>query len=146
MRKILVGLATFMLVLAACGGASATPTPAAPATVQLASSSLGQIIVDGAGRTLYAFTPDQAAGAPTCYTTCATNWPAKTVTGSFTVGTGLDQSKFKTVARTDGGSQLQVGDFPLYYFASDTGAGQTNGQGVGGKWYVVGADGQPIKQ
>jgi len=35
--------------------------------------------------------------------------------------------------------------WPLYRYAGDAAAGDTNGQGTGSVWYVVGADGQPIK-
>jgi predicted lipoprotein with Yx(FWY)xxD motif len=41
--------------------------------------------------------------------------------------------------------QLKAGQWPLYTFAGDTAAGQTNGQGVGGSWFVVAPDGSPIK-
>lgn len=144
MRRTFIFLAAFAFALAACGGGGgASP---ANSTVRLGSSSLGQILVDSAGRTLYGFTPDQAAGTPTCYEGCATAWPPLTVSGTFTLGSGLDQSKFKTATRTDGGLQLQFGEFPLYRYATDTGAGQTNGQGVGGKWFVIGANGTLIQQ
>jgi predicted lipoprotein with Yx(FWY)xxD motif len=148
------------LMLAACSGAkpttapatpapttaAATPAPAGGSVVMLAANALGQIVVDANGRTLYAFTPDEAGGIPTCNDQCAANWPALLVTGTFTVGAGLDQSKFTTVARTDNaGDQLKFAEYPLYYFSGDSAAGQTNGQGVGGKWFVVGADGEQIK-
>lgn len=112
----------------------------------LATSDLGEILVDGEGRTLYGFTPD-SAGEPTCYEGCAAAWPPLVSAGEITVGEGLDDSAFSTVARTDdAGDQVKVGDWPLYYFASDTAPGQTNGQGVGGKWFVVGADGELIEE
>ena len=58
--------------------ASEAPASEAPAsaaaggavTVMVAESSLGQILVDGEGRTLYMFKPD-SAGEPTCYDDCA---------------------------------------------------------------------------
>lgn len=147
MKRVLVVLALAGVIAAACGGgAAATATPAAAATVKLATSPLGSILVDAAGKTLYGFTPDEATGAPTCVAACAAAWPTLIVTGSATAGTGLDQSKLTTVARSDGGgTQAKYGTYPLYNFASDSAAGQTNGQGVGTKWYVVGADGQLIK-
>jgi predicted lipoprotein with Yx(FWY)xxD motif len=164
MRSALLSSAVLVLILAACAGPAATPTPApsaaptaaptaapsaapsaAAGTVQLASSSLGQILVDGAGKTLYGFTPDEDSGQSTCYDQCADNWPALTVSGAFTVGAGLNQADFTTVTRTDGGTQLKFKEYPLYYFAGDTGAGQTNGQGVGTKWYVIGVEGELIK-
>jgi len=153
------------LVLAACssgGGASpsaAAPTaaasvaaPSAPAsapasaaagvTVNLADSSLGKILADASGKTLYAFAPD-AADKSACTANCADNWPP--LTGTATAGTGLDASKFTTLKRDDGSSQVVFNGHPLYYFAGDKAAGDTNGEGVGGKWYVIGADGNTIQ-
>ena len=57
----------------------------------------------------------------------------------------LDASKLTTVDRTDGTKQVKYGDWPLYYFAGDSKAGDTNGQGVATKWYVVDATGAMIK-
>jgi predicted lipoprotein with Yx(FWY)xxD motif len=144
------------LVIAACSGSGASPSPAAPseapaasepaaaATVGLADSSLGQILVDAEGRTLYAFTKD-TDGTPTCYDDCAANWPPLLADGDATPGEGLDASLLTTVARTDGTMQVKYGDWPLYYFAADAAPGDTNGQGVNSVWYVVGADGTIIE-
>jgi len=165
-RMIALGLG-LIAVLAACSSSGASSSPAASAaapsvaapseaasaapsdaaagtTVAVADSKLGKILVDGSGMTLYMFTPD-SAGTPTCYDACAATWPALVATGAPTAGTGLDAAKVTTVDRTDGGKQVKYGDFPLYHFAKDAAAGDTNGQGVGGKWFVIGADGQPIK-
>jgi len=129
--------------------ASAAASPATGSiSLALADSTLGKIVVDGAGKTLYMFTPDEdAGGKPTCYDQCAASWPALKAddAASVTAGTGLDASKISVVARTDGGSQVKYGEYPLYYYGADTAAGQTGGQGKAGKWYVVGADGEPIK-
>jgi predicted lipoprotein with Yx(FWY)xxD motif len=135
---------------AATSPAATTPAATSPAagaeTVAVATDpELGQILVDGEGRTLYGFMND-TDGVPTCYDACAQSWPALVVTGDITVGTGLDDSDFTTVERTDGGMQVKVGDRPLYRFANDTAAGDTNGQGVGGVWFVVGPDGELIQQ
>jgi len=163
MTRIAVLLSVAALALAACaaGGASPSPTTAptgaptdAPtdaatdaagdATVELASTDLGEIVVDGAGMTLYGFVPDEATGEPTCYEDCAANWPPLTVSGEFTVGEGLNQADFTTATRTDGATQLKLGTYPLYYFANDQAAGDTNGQGLNDVWFVIGADGELI--
>ncbi|HEY7591243.1 MAG TPA: hypothetical protein VH723_09630 [Candidatus Limnocylindrales bacterium] len=154
-----------VLALAACTSgsgatqspsATATPTQAASpsatsespsageATVMVADSDLGQILVDGKGMTLYLFTPDEA-GTPTCYDGCAQAWPPLLADGEVSVGEGLDDSDFSTAARTDGGDQVKVGNWPLYYFANDKAPGDTNGQGLNGKWYVVSPTGEAIK-
>jgi predicted lipoprotein with Yx(FWY)xxD motif len=140
------------------GSASATPeasptespSPAESAatsgdvTVDVATSDLGEILVDGEGRTLYAFTAD-ADGESTCYDDCATAWPALTVDGEISVGGDLDDSAFSTVARTDGSMQVKIGDWPLYYFANDAAPGDVNGQGVADKWYVVSPTGELVQ-
>ena len=104
-------------------------------------------IVDADGMTLYAFT-DDTAGEATCYEECATNWPPLLVADGETpaAGTGLDATKLTTVDRTDGTKQVKYGDWPLYYFADDAAAGDTNGQGLATKWYVVDAAGELIGQ
>ena len=158
-------LLTLSLVLAACsasttGGtpqASAqAPTPAASAaaspsaaaggvTVNLADSTLGKVLADGTGKTLYVFTPDAAAaGKSVCNGDCATNWPPLLSDAAPTPGTGLDAEDFTTIARDDGTKQVAFYGHPLYFFAGDKAAGDTTGQGVGGKWYAVGADGNMI--
>jgi predicted lipoprotein with Yx(FWY)xxD motif len=113
----------------------------------LTTGTLGKIITDGTGKTLYMFTPDDGQAAPTCNDQCAASWPALTASSAsdVSVGDGLDQSKVKLETRKDGTQQVVYGDYPLYYFAKDSAAGQTNGQGLGSKWYVVGGDGEPIK-
>jgi predicted lipoprotein with Yx(FWY)xxD motif len=114
------------------------------ATVMVADSDLGQILVDGEGRTLYAFT-DDTAGEPTCAGDCATAWPPLTVSDEITVGESLDDGDFSTVDSTTGETQVKVGEWPLYYFAQDSAAGDVNGQGVGGKWFVVSPSGELIR-
>jgi predicted lipoprotein with Yx(FWY)xxD motif len=167
---LLPALLAATAVVAACssgGGATAAPSVAAPseapsasaseaasasapaamtAEIKLADSSLGQIIVDGEGKTLYMFQPDEA-GTPTCYDDCATAWPPLLAddAASVTAGTGLDATKITVVDRTDGGKQVKYGKWTLYYFANDAAAGDVKGQGLNEVWYVVGADGEPIK-
>jgi predicted lipoprotein with Yx(FWY)xxD motif len=123
---------------------SAAASASTGATIALKKSSLGDIIVDAQGRTLYKFDKD-TAGTSNCYDQCAANWPALIATGTPTAGPGLDASKLTTVDRTDGTKQVKYGEYPLYYFANDKVAGDTNGQGVGKIWWVVGADGEEIK-
>jgi len=117
---------------------------AAKATVGLVDSTFGKIVGDADGRTLYAFTKDEA-GTPTCVGSCATAWPAAPAPDSPTAGDGIDGAKLTTVARPDGTSQLKLGKWPLYYFAGDGGPGDVNGQGSGGVWFVVKGDGTLVK-
>jgi predicted lipoprotein with Yx(FWY)xxD motif len=128
--------------------AAPTPTsgePSANATLTVATTKLGKVVVDDKGKTLYRFDNDTAPGASTCGAgPCATTWPAATVTGTPTAGTGIEASKLTTFMRTDGKTQLQLSGHPLYTFAGDAKAGDTNGQGILNKWYAVGPDGDKV--
>ncbi len=123
--------------------ASTTIAPTGPATVTLATTTkLGKVIVDSKGLTLYRFDNDTAPGASTCTTApCSTTWPAATATGTPTAGAGIDAAKLTTFKLADGTLQLQMDGHPLYRFAGDAKAGDTNGQGILNKWYAVTADG-----
>jgi predicted lipoprotein with Yx(FWY)xxD motif len=155
-RKGLVAAGLFGLVglLAACGGGSgsvsaksstkpAAQPATAPATVKTASSSLGTILVDANGKTLYAFMPDTATMSA-CTASCAMLWPPLTVTGTPVAGTGLTASMLTTITDANG-TQVLYGGHPLYTFMNDSGPGQTNGQGfANGLWHVVSPSGQIV--
>jgi predicted lipoprotein with Yx(FWY)xxD motif len=150
-------LAALAVALAACGGAegegSGTAATAAPATtaaqetsgttVAVANSKLGDILVDGEGRTLYAFTKDQGDQSA-CSGECATNWPA--LTGTATAGTGAQASLLSTATQASGTDQVTYDGKLLYHFAGDAKPGDTNGQGVGTVWFTVAADGALVKE
>jgi predicted lipoprotein with Yx(FWY)xxD motif len=107
-----------------------------------AESSLGSILVDGDGMTLYMFMPDNA-GPSTCTGECLAAWPA--LTGPATAGTGADAAMLGTAARPDDGTeQVTYNAWPLYHFAQDKAPGDVTGQGLNDKWYVVDATGKPI--
>jgi predicted lipoprotein with Yx(FWY)xxD motif len=159
-----------LLLVAACGGdgeAGSTTTSSAPAQtttsttgspdtttgpgttmapvtdgVSAAQSDLGTILVDPDGFTLYVFTQD-TDGESTCYEGCAALWPP--VPGDTAISSDLDGSIFGTTSRTDGTEQLTVNGQPLYLYTPDASAGDVNGQGVGGVWFVVGTNGEMIE-
>jgi predicted lipoprotein with Yx(FWY)xxD motif len=134
------------LAVAACGGggAATAASPAktstgAPATVGVANSSLGSILVNSSGRTLYLFKADVGAKSA-CSGACAAAWPPLLATGKPTAGSGLTASKLGTITRSDGTQQVTYNGHPLYLFVNDTKAGQTNGQGVtafGAAWFAL---------
>ena len=110
-------------------------------TVEVAGSDLGDILVDGEGMVLYLFDND-TDGSSTCYDDCEANWPP--LVGEATAGDGVDDGLLGTTEREDGTMQVTYADQPLYYFAGDQAAGDTNGQAVGDIWWVVGPDGAAI--
>jgi predicted lipoprotein with Yx(FWY)xxD motif len=125
-------------------GGATEETSAAGVTVALGETSLGEVLVDGAGMTLYAFEND-TAGTPTCEGECAASWPAAIVAGDPVVGDGLDAATFAVVPALAGGDQLTAGGHPLYTFAGDSAPGDVNGQEVGDVWYAVHADGSLVE-
>jgi predicted lipoprotein with Yx(FWY)xxD motif len=88
------------------------------------------------GKTLYIFKNDvKGSGASNCYDACISAWPAYLVDSpSYTSELAGD---FTVITRTDGTYQLAYNGWPLYYFAGDQKAGDTNGYGVGEVWYVA---------
>ena len=134
----------------ATGSTEATETSddaseASGLTIALATTPLGDILVDQDGKTLYMFMKDtQGSGASTCGEGCVANWPPLTADAAPTAGDGLDDDDFTMITRDDGSTQVAYYGWPLYYFANDAAAGDTNGQGVGGVWWVVDAEGNPI--
>ena len=112
-----------------------TPTPGAPSLVNVTqTSSLGPILVDGAGLTLYLFTMD-TANTSTCYGSCAAIWLPYLTDGTPTAGSGVNAALLSSTTRTDGSSQVTYNGHPLYYFAKDKAPGETTGEGVQNVWY-----------
>jgi predicted lipoprotein with Yx(FWY)xxD motif len=160
MHKRTLGIlmaAPTLALTAACGNDDAASTaaengePAASGAaagsavaVRSGDSELGEILVGEDGLTLYGFTND-VDGTSTCTGTCADAWPPVLVSADWTVGPGLDSGIFSTVRRDDGSEQLVAGKWPLYRFSGDAAPGDVNGQGSGGVWFVVGADGSLLK-
>jgi predicted lipoprotein with Yx(FWY)xxD motif len=127
-------------------GATAAPTAGATATVIVTSTStLGGILTDAKGVTLYAFTKD-TPGLSNCTGSCATLWPPLTVAQGATVAAGQGVSAaVSTLTRADGTVQVTVNGQPVYYYSEDVNPGDATGQGVGGFWFVLGADGNLVK-
>ena len=82
----------------------------------------------------------EKSGMVHCTGACAKAWPPVTVANAQ-VPAGLDPKLFSVIDRSDGTHQLKAGKWPLYRFAGDAAAGDVNGQGSGGVWFVVKPDG-----
>ena len=146
-------LASLALVAAACGssgGSSASSSPssttkpassnsASPSTVAVAKTSLGKVLVDAQGRTLYQFGADMGTTSA-CSGACAQNWPPLMVSGTPTGGNGAKASLVATTTRSGGTQQVTYNGHPVYLFVGDHKAGDTNGQGLnafGGTWSAL---------
>jgi predicted lipoprotein with Yx(FWY)xxD motif len=130
----------------ATAAAAPDATSARSATVKVAHSRLGKILVDSRGRTLYVLSADSARKSR-CFGACAKNWPPLRASRKPAVGRGLKASEVGTIRRSDGKPQVTYNSHPLYRFVGDTRSGQTNGQGIvafGGRWSVVSTAGRPV--
>lgn len=159
----LAGLAAAATVVTGCGGSggstgqsaspkSSPPTGAATTgqTIKTASvGTLGQILVDGQGRTVYLFQKD-TGGKSSCYGACAGVWPPVTSSTKPQVGSGAMASLLGTAGRTDGTTQVTYAGHPLYYYAPDgTTSGSAKGQGLnqfGAVWYVMSPSGSAVSK
>ena len=116
--------------------AASAPAASAPAAggvvVNMATTSLGPVLVGPNGLTLYTHSGDSAT-ASTCTGGCATAWPPLAVPAgsSATGGTGVTGA-FATLTRDDGTLQVTYNGLPLYGWKNDAKAGDTTGQGVNG--------------
>jgi predicted lipoprotein with Yx(FWY)xxD motif len=150
---LLAASGVLALVAAACSSSGSSPSASAAAVapsaassaaaggtvyeVKVATGAMGSYITGEDGKTLYVFTAD-SPNTSTCTGTCATNWPAFTLDAGESVkaGDGVTGA-LTTFAAADGKMQVAINGEPLYYFAKDTKAGDTNGQGLLGKWFVA---------
>jgi predicted lipoprotein with Yx(FWY)xxD motif len=115
-------------------------------TVSLRKTKLGLILVNSRGHTLYMFTKDRS-GKSACSGSCAKFWPPSLQRVKPTAGSGVKASLLGTTRRSNGSLQLTYNKHPLYSFALDKQAGQTNGEGnlaFGAKWYAVSAKGTAV--
>jgi predicted lipoprotein with Yx(FWY)xxD motif len=143
------------LLIAACGssspsntknsaakstGSATTQTSSSSsnaAVVKSASSSLGTILVDSQGMTLYRLSGEQNGKFICTSSACLGVWhPLIAPSGGAPSG---EVGSLGTVKRPEGTMQVTYKGMPLYTFAQDKQAGETNGQGIKdvGTWSVI---------
>lgn len=131
------------------GGSSPSPSPTKKeGTVQVRSSDLGRILVDGTGRTLYLFEADKSSRS-TCEGGCAQAWPPVVVKGKAEpeAGAGARSELLGTGEREGGERQVTYDGHPLYRYEGDEKPGDTEGQGLdqfGAEWFVLDPSGKKI--
>ncbi len=148
---LILCLATiFVLLIAGCTQTPVPqPTPTAttpvqttraPDIIKTADTTLGKILVDAQGKTLYYFANDiPSSGASSCYGQCAVAWPIFSA-GTITVSSPLLASDFSSITRTDGTKQTTYRGWPLYYWQADKKPGDVTGENVNKIWFVVKPD------
>ncbi|VXC24208.1 hypothetical protein [Aeromicrobium sp. 9AM] len=142
----LAGSSLAVLALTGCGGSdSSGDVPAKGSDIGTSTSSLGRIVVDGKGMTAYAFDKDTpGSGKSSCTGACAEEWPAITTSSAKPKVDGV-KGEVGTITGADGSKQVTLEGMPLYTYADDGKAGDTNGQGVGDIWWVVSPAGKKIQ-
>lgn len=149
MRKFALLVAAVAVVavgVAAIPSAARVTAKTPKAKLQVRKTSLGTIIVDQKGRTLYLFEKDKGKTSA-CYSACAAGWPPLLTSGKPTVAKGVTASKVGTTKRKNGVLQVTYAGHPLYHFIGDKKPGQTTGEGskaFGASWYVVAPSGKKI--
>jgi predicted lipoprotein with Yx(FWY)xxD motif len=109
-------------------------------------TSLGRILVNSRGHTLYLFAKDKS-GKSACAGMCATFWPPLIAAGKPRAAGGAKASLLGTTKRADGRLQVTYNHHPLYTFVKDKQVGQANGEGVtafGGQWNAVSPAGTKV--
>jgi predicted lipoprotein with Yx(FWY)xxD motif len=157
--KVGIPLASALLATACSSAATASSSSpsSAPAAGSSASASTtgtvistqagsaGTFLTDG-GRAVYLWAKD-GMNMSACTGACASAWPPVPATGTLTATGGAQASDLGTITRSDGTKQATYDGHALYFFAGDSAAGQTNGQGsdsFGAKWWLVAPSGAKI--
>jgi len=154
-RLAVAGVAVILAGCAAGGGAGNSPAASNPVAAGGSpamfsvdvhqDANLGAILAGAGGKTLYVLTKD-SSGTSTCTGACATTWLPFTLAAgeSAVAGSGVTGT-IATIMRPDGGTQVAINGHPLYYYSGDAAAGDTNGEGTNGVWFVAGASGSPVQ-
>jgi predicted lipoprotein with Yx(FWY)xxD motif len=136
------------LAVAAAFAVSASGSANSGKVVKIGQSSLGRILVDSHGKTLYLWAHDKGRQS-TCYGDCAEYWPPLLTSGRPMAGAGAQARLLGTTRRHDGRMQVTYAGHPLYYFVQDTKPGQTKGEGLtgfGGRWDPLSAAGRAVRK
>jgi predicted lipoprotein with Yx(FWY)xxD motif len=140
------------LLIAACGSSSSSSTtssaantqaaqttssPSSSVVVKSASNTLGTILIDSQGMTLYHLSGEQNGKFICTSSACVGIWhPLIAPSGGASSG---EVGSLGTVKRPDGTVQVTYKGTPLYTFTGDQQSGETKGQGIKdvGTWSVV---------
>lgn len=145
-KGIAAAVAAIAAVIAALVPSTTHAAATAGALVSTRNTSLGRVLVNSNGRTLYLFAKDRN-GKSACTGQCAVFWPPVITRGKPRVSNGAKASLIGTTKRADGRLQVTYNHHPLYTFAKDKKAGQTTGEGVdafGAEWDAVSPSGRKI--
>lgn len=107
----------------------------APDDLGTAETTLGTVLTDGDGLTLYIFDNDEGDKS-NCYGKCEKLWPIYLAPND-----AQPIGDFKPIDRDDGYKQWSYKGKPLYTWIKDKVKGDVTGQGFRGVWYVATPEG-----
>ena len=102
-----------------------------PGAVNVQGSSLGKVLADEKGMTLYTFDKDEPSMS-NCNGKCAEAWPPL-----FAPADAKAVGDFTVVTRKDGSKQWALKGMPLYTWVKDTKPGDVTGDGFKDVWHVA---------
>ncbi|MEO9965432.1 MAG: hypothetical protein ABJF11_06580 [Reichenbachiella sp.] len=130
-----------LITISACGDDNEEPAAEAGSMIGLyEDATLGSVLTDANGVTLYVFAND-VAGSSTCLDGCLDSWPIFYATEAE-LASGLESDDFGTITHSNGSKQTTYKGWPLYYYAPAgdgeiEAAGSTAGEAAGNVWYVA---------
>ncbi|MGZ4534168.1 MAG: COG4315 family predicted lipoprotein [Nocardioidaceae bacterium] len=160
MHKSVVLAPALLFALAACGsggsssGSSSSSSggnagnagASSNATLSVRTTSLGKVLVDNQGRTVYMLTSDKN-GTSSCNASCLQYWPMVKAPAPVPSHLAGVSGTLGSTASMSGGKILTINGHPLYTYSLDSKPGDVTGQGVksfGGAWWVLSASGKPV--
>jgi predicted lipoprotein with Yx(FWY)xxD motif len=152
-RRFALGIALGAIagaaVLAASTYAATASTRSAQkgALVALRKTTLGSVLVDARGHTLYLFKKDRQ-GMSACDAACAKFWPPLVSRTTPRAGQGVHKAMLGATRRQDGRRQVTYAGHPLYTFVGDKAPGETSGEGstnFGAEWDALAASGRTVE-
>ena len=130
------------LVSASCGSSS-DPDTAVPIGLATGPSALGDILVNGQGRTLYFLLTDRQSES-TCVNECESIWTPFRREDQGSLGSSVNAAFVGTITRTDGLVQVTYNGWPLYLYRDDGAPGDMNGHGALNAWFALGPNGGAV--
>jgi predicted lipoprotein with Yx(FWY)xxD motif len=119
-------------------GDDAADDPAAEATVSVASTGIGDVLVGPDGKTLYLYASD-TGNTTTVPANILAAWPPLTVASEaeLVAGEGVDESLLAAAPQADGTIWVTYNGHLLYGFSGDAAPGDTTGHKLGDIWFAL---------
>jgi predicted lipoprotein with Yx(FWY)xxD motif len=144
----LVAMLVIAVAVAGCGGGGGSTQASGPASISVANTGVGDVLIDSRNRTVYLFKKDTGTKS-TCVGACAHDWPPVRTTGRPIAGAGARASLIGTTKRSDGALQVTYNGHPLYLYVGDNAPGAMNGQALtafGAAWFAISPAGNEVSR